>query len=122
MPIYCYRSDDGEPLEQVFLRGKAPKTIVAEDGKAFRRDYQAELSGMIGIVKGSTSPIRTRAWPMTCVSSGVQATQAGELRDHLRKRGCPTEVTRDGDPVYTSATHRKKALKVRGMVDKNSFS
>lgn len=57
-----------------------------------------------------------------CCASGVHASQAQELREHLADRGCPTEVTTDGDPIYTSAAHRKKALKCRGMFDKASFN
>jgi hypothetical protein len=63
----------------------------------------------------------TKGWPLTCFASGVHASQAQELRDHLASKGVPTEVTRDGDPVYRDAKHRRKALKVRGMVDKSSF-
>ena len=62
-----------------------------------------------------------KGWPMTCFASGVNAAQAGELRDHLAKSGVPTEVTPDGDPVYRDANHRRKALKARGLHDKNSF-
>lgn len=66
---------------------------------------------------------RKKIWPMKpCYASGVHASQAQELRDHLAKRGCPTEVTPSGDPIYTSAAHRKKALKIRGMHDKASFN
>lgn len=65
---------------------------------------------------------RTGDWPaLTCFASGVHASQAQELRDYLRERGCPTEVTENGDPVYTSPAHRKKALKLRGMYDRDSF-
>jgi hypothetical protein len=56
-----------------------------------------------------------------CVGSGVNAEQAPELRKFLADRGCPTAVTNDGDPVYTSAGHRRKALKLRGMCDKGGY-
>jgi hypothetical protein len=58
---------------------------------------------------------------MVCCASGVHASQAGELRDYLSSRGVPTEVTAEGDPVYVSAKHRKKALKARGLFDKSAF-
>ena len=60
-------------------------------------------------------------WPMVCVASGVHASKSSELRDFLQKSGVPTEVTQDGDPVYTSASHRKNALKVRGLFDRTAF-
>jgi hypothetical protein len=57
-----------------------------------------------------------------CFASGVNAVQAPELRKFLADRGCATEVTSEGDPIYRSAGHRKKALKLRGMYDKASYS
>jgi hypothetical protein len=122
MPTYCYRSEDGDIIERAFCMGKAPSVIPLRNGKRAFRDYRAEAVG--GIVKGTDNPVKSRpkkAWPMACCASGVHASQAGELRKHLADRGCPTEVTPDGDPIYTSAAHRKKALKIRGMYDKASF-
>ena len=61
-------------------------------------------------------------WPIKCYASGVNADQAQELRDYLQDAGVKTEVTPDGDPVYTSPLHRKRALKARGFHDNNSFN
>jgi hypothetical protein len=62
----------------------------------------------------------TQEWPMPpCVASGVNAAQAEQLSDFLEDRDCPTEVTPDGDPIYVSPEHRRKALKLRGMYDKS---
>ena len=91
--------------------GDAPKSILLDDGRVALRDFAAE----------HTSRRAGSGWPMTCFASGVHASQADELRRYLADRGCPTEVTRDGDPVYTSASHRKKALKLRGMYDRQSY-
>lgn len=126
MVTYCYRyvdplSEEEEILERAFPMGKAPTILRFEDGSFATRDYGAERVG--GAVKGTENPIRSRTWPMSpCVGSGVHASQARELREHLAKRGCKTEVTAGGDPIYTSAAHRKKALKIRGMYDKASYS
>ena len=129
MPTYCYRTEDGDILERVFPMGEAPEAITfypKELGKQKEvavRDYGAE--GVTGAVVGTENPTKRskpkRPWPMACVGSGVHASQAQELRDHLAERGCSTEVTPDGDPIYTSASHRKKALKIRGFHDKASF-
>jgi len=105
MPAYCYEMDDGEIIERVFPVGKAPKTLTA------RRCFAAERKGL--------PP--SKGWPMTCVASGVNASQADELRKHFQQVGVPTEVTSDGDPIYRDAKHRKKALKARGFVDRSSF-
>ena len=119
MPTYCYKTEDGEQVEAQFSRGDATATLTLEDGRVASRDYQTELSGTMGFAKRSDNPCRARTWPMPpCVASGVHADQGAELSEYLGKRGCPTEV-RAGDPVYTSAAHRKKALKIRKFIDKN---
>ncbi len=92
--------------------GSAPQAIQL-DGRKAKRDYQAECVGVPA----------TKGWPMVpCFASGVHPKQAQELRDGLRDAGVPTEVTRGGDPIYTSAVHRKKALAARGLHDNASFN
>ena len=111
MPTYCFTTKGGVTVERQFPRGEAPESVRA-GGKVAGRDFRAEH------VK--TSP--TVGWPMQpCVGSGVNAADAGKLRKFLKDRGCPTEVTRDGDPVYRNKSHRDKALKLRGLHDKNSY-
>jgi hypothetical protein len=112
MPIYCYKDRNGKIHERNFSSAApVPACIVLTGGSKAKRCFQAETK--------SFPP--TKGWPLTCCASGVHASQAQELRDHLASKGVPTEVTRDGDPVYRDAQHRRKALKVRGMVDKSSF-
>ena len=110
MPVYCYETVDGKLVEKFFPVGRAPRFVRVAKKRA-RRSFAAER-------KSVPSP---RCWPMTCFASGVHASQADQLRAHLTKAGVPTEVTRDGDPVYRSAEHRRKALKARGFVDKSSY-
>lgn len=111
MPIYCYETEEGTVHERPFpMCAKIPPWVMV-DGKKARRCYQAE--------RKSVPP--TKGWPMTCFTSGVHASQAQELSDHLARAGVPTEVTKDGDPVYRDAKHRRRALKARGFVDKSSF-
>ena len=112
MPSYCYTSPTGETVERFFPMGDAPQAITL-DGQEAKRDYQAERVGVPA----------TKGWPMVpCFASGVHPKQAQELRDGLRKAGIATEVTRGGDPIYTSAVHRKKALAARGLHDNASFN
>lgn len=110
MPVYCYRTANGAIVERMFRIGKAPKTIVV-DGEVAKRS----------IVDEQKMFPPTKGWPLTCVASGVNAAQAGELREHLARAGVPTEVTPDGDPVYRNAAHRRKALAARGIIDKSSY-
>jgi len=97
-------------VQRVFPIGKAPRFVLV-DRVSFRRDYAAESVGV--------PP--TTGWPIECVGSGVHADQAGELRDHFRKSGVDVTVKDNGNPVYTNAAHRRKALKCRGIVDRASY-
>lgn len=110
MPVYCYETSSGRVVDRVFPAGKAPRHILVS-GKKATRSFAAESCGV---------PPK-KGWPITCFASGVNANQAGELRDFLRDSGVPTQVTPDGDPVYRNVSHRRKALKARGLVDKKSF-
>jgi len=111
MPVYCYQSDKtGQIIERFFPIGEAPKVIRVKTGVA-RRSFAAEN---VGVPPPS-------GWPMTCFASGVNASQADELRGLLAAKGVPTEVTKDGDPVYRDSKHRKKALQARGLFDKSSY-
>jgi len=107
---FAYELPSGEIEWRIFRMGEAPKEIEV-DGVVAKRCYRAEN-------KGGPAP---KGWPMTCYASGVNADQAQELRDELRRKGVPTEVTADGDPIYTSPDHRRRALKARGMIDRGSY-
>lgn len=111
MPFYCFTDDTGTTHDRYFGRDDIPESIRLEDGRVAIRDRRAERVG-VPAAKG---------WPLECVASGVNASQAGELREHLRRAGVPTEVSRDGNPIYTSAQHRRRALKARGFYDRNSY-
>lgn len=123
MPLYCYTTEDGETVDRAYsFHHVIPKSVKVR-GKVALRDRQAEGVPR-GVVKGSKTPVRQGhgKWPMApCFASGVNACQAQELRDHYKKHGVDVEVTKDGDPIYTSAAQRRKALKVRGMHDNDSF-
>lgn len=109
MPMYAYRRGRKVVTRQ-FPVAERPKFIVV-GGKRFFRSYSDERPGVPG----------TAGWPIECYASGVNPDQAGELRKFYADRGCPTEVTEDGNPVYRDARHRKKALKLRGFRDNSSF-
>ena len=110
MPTYCYEDQFGQVIERVYAMGKAPREIKSGTSK-YRRSLQAEMPSIPS----------TAGWPMECSSSGVNAEQAQDLRNHFDKAGVRTEVTPEGRPVYRDMDHRKKALKCRGMFDKDAF-
>lgn len=109
MPMYCYSNGD-DVIQRWFPMSHHPKSI-RHKGKTYVRDLSAE--------RPFVAP--HAGWPIECVASGVNPDQAGELRDYLAKKGVPTEVSADGNPIYRDARHRRKALKARGMHDNASF-
>jgi hypothetical protein len=110
MPVYYYSDDSGHYEECFFPMGKAPSEVNIE-GNILVRDFGAE---------NVARPSR-KGWPIECVASGVNASQAGELREFFQKHGENVEVSRDGNPIYTSAGQRKRLLKLRGFHDRSSF-
>ncbi len=111
MLTYCYTTEDGRTEDHSFRVGEAPASVSFKDGSVAKRDYTAEHRPR----KAGTG------WPMTCYASGVNPNQAGELRNFYKKHGFRCDVTNSGDPVYESAGHRKAALKLRNLHDKDSF-
>ena len=109
MPAYCYRRGN-VVITRVFPIAERPPFVMV-GGKKFVRSFGDERPGVPS----------TAGWPLECVASGVNPDQAGELRQFFKDRGCPTEVTADGNPVYRSASHRRKALKLRGFRDRASY-
>lgn len=124
MRTYLYRSRDGELHEYKLQFGCViPEELVVSEGEishlAFR-DRQAEVVTHSISVRGGSGNVR-KTWPLECFGSGVHADQAPELRKHFKEHGVNVEVSKDGNPIYTSAAQRKKALKCRGLIDKASF-
>ena len=114
MPTYCYETTGGEIIERQFsIMAQIPPEITLKGGRKARRSFRAEHAG--------PSDVTAANWPMECYASGVHPEQAGDLRAEFRRCGVPTEVTRDGNPLYRSAAHRRKALKARGMFDRSAF-
>jgi hypothetical protein len=109
MPMYAFRC--GKRLvTRSFPVSERPKSIEI-DGRVYKRSYADERPGVPA----------TAGWPIECYASGVNPDQAGELRDYLAKKGVPTEVSADGNPIYRDASHRRKALKARGLHDRASY-
>jgi len=110
MPIFCYEKEPGEIVERFFDVGEAPDEII-ENGVKMRRVWSVQR----------ISVPATTGWPITCYATGVNAKDAGELRDFLKAKGVPTEVTPDGDPIYRDHAHRRRALKARGFIDRAGY-
>jgi len=73
----------------------------------------------MGIVREKTHDVHG-TYPMTSYACGVHAEEVPERMVADRQAGVPTEYSNDGDPVFTSAGHRNKYLKMRGIHDRNA--
>jgi len=110
MTTFAYRCEDCGVLEVEEPMGSAPRVDCPECSLPVRR-----------IITGGVAVPAAKGWPMACYASGVNAEQADQLRAEFKRVGVPTEVTKDGDPIYTSASHRKRALKARGFFDRAAY-
>jgi len=114
MPTYCYRRGR-EKISRVFHVNDIPATVTYH-GLIYKRSQPDEWLGI-------SVPMDNKSgtWPLECVASGVAPSQAGELRKYFKDHGCPTEVSEDGNPIYRNASHRRKALKLRGFKDRGGY-
>lgn len=67
-----------------------------------------------------TLALGKRGWPFHCEASAVHPSQAQEFEKLMHDAGVPTTFRSDGCPKYENNAHRTRALKVRGMVDKDA--
>lgn len=114
MPVYCYTAETdhgGETIERFFCMDDKPASIDLGDGRIAYRDIAAEHAGF------TNSP---DIWPMASDAAGVHPNQVEGVRDRARQRGIPTEFTRDGRPIFTSARHRKRYCEAVGLYDRNA--
>lgn len=77
-------------------------------------------------IKGRTSGRRNEVarWPIVSEGLGVAAEDAGTLREHLRKHGCPTDVTPNGNPILTGPEHARRVAQLSsptGMINKDGY-
>jgi hypothetical protein len=86
--------------------------------------YHAYYDTALGKMVEGRPPKRERVncgWPLECYASGVHASQRQELVDFFEKHGEHVEVTKSGNPIYTSARQRKRLLALRGFFDRSAF-
>ena len=111
--IYCYVCDFcGQNFEFSLPSSEYRKEIFCTTcGKPIRRDLVAEHRDF------KDTP---GSWPMVSDAAGVHPDQAKELAEHVARRGVPTEINADGNPVFTSREHRKKFCQATGIYDRNA--
>lgn len=59
-------------------------------------------------------------WPMVAgMSMGIDPVDIPKAQAILKQSGVSTEYTKHGDPILTSALHRKKHAEAMGFYDRN---
>ncbi len=85
-----------------------------EDGK--RRRFRSNLKPG----QPFSQRVGQRGWPMECEASGCHPSQVQEFQKMMADGGVPTDFTDDGRAIYRDRSHRAKALRLRGIFDKDA--
>lgn len=96
---------DGKQVSQdVFNKATDPEVTLAEgiSGKANKRRPK-------------------RGYPIKSVALAVSSKQVKEAQESSVRRGCPTEFTKGGRPIFTSASHMRKYLKAYGFHRRDGY-
>lgn len=110
MPVYCFTNARGETIDRFYELGACPEKVRI--GKLiYRRDMVAEFGGR---PKASCA-----TWPMVSDAAGCSPEQVEESREEARRNGVPTEFTKAGQAIFTSARHRKAYCEMYGLYDRN---
>lgn len=111
MPTYCFTNCKGETIERFYEVNDVRPEKIRVGRMIYRRDMAAEL--------GQRRPGRCANWPMKSDALGVAEDQIEEATAEARRCGVPTEFTKDGRAILTSAKHRKQYAELYGMYDRN---
>lgn len=85
-----------------------------------REQEQKAKSAKRSSLNVATMGQQPSTWPMASDAAGVDPSQIKEQMAHDTKEGVPTEYTRSGEPILTSASHRKKYMRAQGLYDRNA--
>jgi len=113
MPVYCYKcpvcgktAEVNKPMSEC-----GSPELCPQDSFVMNRDLQAEHGGRRHCAG---------TWPMASYAAGISPDEIAEFRKLDRANGVPTEYTPDGDPVFTSARHRREYCQAHGLYDRNA--
>lgn len=118
MPVYVYSTEDRSvSVERVYpIKPGPPETIRAKVNGRTRTLYH-DIAG-----DQSTSRMREAtayARPLVGFAAGVHPSQVPAMMERDKKHGIPTQYTKDGCPLFTSAQHRKRYCEAHGLYDRN---
>lgn len=110
-PTYCFSTQEGETVERHYaMTDDIPESISLGEGVVAERDLSAEHGGCIRLRNATP-------WPQCSDAMGVHSSQAGELAQYCKDKGVPTEIDKQGRPILTSRSHRKRHMEIRHLMD-----
>ena len=99
MPTYCYDCPEcGTEFERTLPVVECRKKVLCECGGVGERNIVREHAGVAH---------RAGLWPMRSTAMGVHPTQVKDAAAHARRLGVPTDFSKGGEAIFTSARHRK---------------
>jgi len=118
MPSYCFNDrETGEPVDLVLgvnemwnLRESDDGMSIRWEGRTLVRDKSREL-GFSG----------KAAWPILSEAAGVHPDQIPMVSENMRRAGVAINYTSDGRAIFENAAHRRAALRVMGLRDKDGY-
>ena len=112
MPSYTYKCGKCGNRQTVVRSMTEPARIVLceKDGETMTRDLQSDFG------KQQHGDI----WPLVSYAAGVHPDQVPEMMAVDKANGVPTQYSDEGDPTFTSRSHRRKYCRVHGIHDRNA--
>lgn len=115
MPIYEFKTDDGDVVEVFMSYAEHDKrvkneVITLDDGRNAKTFWNPHSNI-------STVPAN---YPMVSTAAGVHPGQIQEHMEYLRSKGCgQVDHTKDGDMIFQDKAQRKRVLETLGLYDRN---
>jgi len=113
MAAYCYKCNScgktAEVIKSMADSDKDEKCSACTN--VMDRDLPAEHGG------NRDTPGN---WPMESYAAGGHPDDAKANEKIARDKGVPTHFSKDGDPIFTSRSHRKKFLQAHELIDRNA--
>lgn len=114
MPAYLFTCDKcGVTSERIMLMSERADSVDCHKcGRKALRDIPAEHRGV--------GQLRCGTWPLKSDAAGVHPAQAKDAYEKSVRDGVPTDFTKDGQAVFTSARHRARYCRSIGLIDRNA--
>ena len=111
MRTYCFKCVCGDLAEENRLIAERKKPMLCKCGKKIQRDFAGEQCGR----RNTPGTYRMESY-----AAGIDPSEIPEFRKIDAAGGVPTDYSNDGDPIFTSAKHRRKYCRVHKIHDRNA--